>query len=349
VARHAPFDSEFERQVHDVIVANGYEVDGQVGCGGYRVDLAVVHPNKPGEYLLGVECDGAPYHSAATARDRDRLRQQVLAGLGWRLHRVWSTDWWLDRDQEIARLKQAIAEALAAPDVDEAVPSPPPATAVLAPSGLLMAAPAVSPASGGTPVLQTVAPPATQPPVEPYVLAVLDPVSIDPESMYSPAATVLIAARVSETIRCEAPLHVDELCRRVASCWGISRLTDRVRQRIGKEIKHAAAQKSLLVQEDFVWAAGADPLGHSTFRGPNPGDAACDVDLIALEELAVAVKWVLTHSFSLDEASLARESARLFGLTRMGRKVDQRFSAAIALVIQRGFAARDGDRIVARS
>ncbi len=70
--------------MHDALVAAGHRVDTQIGCSGYRIDLAVLHPDPPGEHLLGVECDGAPYHSAATARDRDRLREQVLRGLGWR-------------------------------------------------------------------------------------------------------------------------------------------------------------------------------------------------------------------------------------------------------------------------
>lgn len=70
----------------------------QVGCSGYRIDLAAVDPDAPGRYLLGIECDGATYHRAATVRDRDKLRQLILEGLGWKLHRIWSTDWWHDSD-----------------------------------------------------------------------------------------------------------------------------------------------------------------------------------------------------------------------------------------------------------
>jgi len=100
----AEADSEFERMVADRIRAAGFEVHHQVGCSGYRIDLAVVDPAAPGRYLLGVECDGATYHRAATARDRDKLRQSVLEGLGWELHRVWSTDWWHDADEETKKL-----------------------------------------------------------------------------------------------------------------------------------------------------------------------------------------------------------------------------------------------------
>jgi very-short-patch-repair endonuclease len=93
----------------------------QVGCSSYRIDLAVVDPERPGSYLLGIECDGANYHSARTARDRDRLRAHVLTRLGWRLERVWSTDWWVDAEAEIERLNRAIDDAVAR----RPVPAPP--------------------------------------------------------------------------------------------------------------------------------------------------------------------------------------------------------------------------------
>ncbi len=85
---------------------------------GYRIDLGVVDPDHPGRYLLGIECDGATYHSAQTARDRDRLRQQVLEGLGWTLLRIWSRDWISDRAREIDRVLTTLQalEAARRPD-----------------------------------------------------------------------------------------------------------------------------------------------------------------------------------------------------------------------------------------
>ncbi|MFZ1599093.1 MAG: AAA domain-containing protein, partial [Anaerolineae bacterium] len=93
INRDAESESAFEDEVARVIENLGYRVDKQVGCSGFRIDLAIVDPAHPGRYALGIECDGASYHSAATARERDRLREQVLTNLGWRLHRIWSTDW----------------------------------------------------------------------------------------------------------------------------------------------------------------------------------------------------------------------------------------------------------------
>lgn len=97
-------ESEFETMVARELRDAGYDVHHQVGCSGYRIDLGILHPNKPGCYVLGVECDGATYHRAATARDRDKLRQQILEGLGWGLYRIWSTDWWHDSKGEVNKL-----------------------------------------------------------------------------------------------------------------------------------------------------------------------------------------------------------------------------------------------------
>ena len=87
------FDSPFEESVYNFLTEKGYSVTSQVGCAGYRIDLGVKDPENPGRYVLAIECDGATYHSSCYARERDRLRQQVLENMGWHFHRIWSTEW----------------------------------------------------------------------------------------------------------------------------------------------------------------------------------------------------------------------------------------------------------------
>lgn len=109
--------NDFEMSVGSILKEHGYDVVPQVGVAGFFIDLAIRHPARPGAYLLGVECDGASYHSGRSARDRDRLRQEILENLGWKIHRVWSTDWFRSRDAEIGRLLKRIRLLLEADPV----------------------------------------------------------------------------------------------------------------------------------------------------------------------------------------------------------------------------------------
>ncbi len=118
-------DSPFEEAVAARLRALGHDVDHQVGSAGFFVDLAVVDPERPGRYLLGIECDGATYHSSRSARDRERLRQQVLQGLGWRIHRIWSTDWFRNPQQELERVAAAVRSARMS-GAPRPAPKPPP-------------------------------------------------------------------------------------------------------------------------------------------------------------------------------------------------------------------------------
>lgn len=99
--QNVSFDSDFEIQVYNALVEKGYQVDTQIGIGGYSIDLAV---KKSGKYVLGIECDGRLYHSSKSARERDYHRQKYLESRGWRIHRIWSTNWWKNPKREIEKI-----------------------------------------------------------------------------------------------------------------------------------------------------------------------------------------------------------------------------------------------------
>ena len=107
----AETDSPFEDAVYELLCDHGYEVSKQVGCADYRIDLAVHDPKAPGRYLIGIECDGAQYHSSPAARDRDRLRQQLLENKGWKIYRIWSTQWYYQRREATNQLLRAVANS----------------------------------------------------------------------------------------------------------------------------------------------------------------------------------------------------------------------------------------------
>jgi very-short-patch-repair endonuclease len=103
-------DSGFEESVARCLLGLGYEFHYQVGVQGFFIDIGVIHPDQPGQYLCGIECDGAAYHSHPIARDRDRIRQEILENRGWQIFRIWSTDWYRNRTLEIVRLQTYLAD-----------------------------------------------------------------------------------------------------------------------------------------------------------------------------------------------------------------------------------------------
>jgi hypothetical protein len=106
------FESPFEVAVARALKEKGWTLHPQIGTSAYRIDLGIVHPDAPGIYLAGVECDGAMYHSSAYARERDKIRQSVLEGLGWTLFRVWSTDWWTNKIKATEILDESLRNHL---------------------------------------------------------------------------------------------------------------------------------------------------------------------------------------------------------------------------------------------
>ena len=107
-----PAESPFEESMADALRGKGWEVRTQIGVSGFRIDLGVVHPDKAGAYLAGVECDGATYHRSATARDRDQIREAVLRNLGWKILRIWSTDWFTRGSDALERVHGQLGELL---------------------------------------------------------------------------------------------------------------------------------------------------------------------------------------------------------------------------------------------
>jgi very-short-patch-repair endonuclease len=125
IAELPPELNPFERQVRDALAREGVPLTPQLGVSGYRVDLALRHPDRPGRYVLAVECDGASYHSSPIARERDRLRQEQLERIGWRFHRIWSSEWFADPRGVTERVVAAWRRAVIESDADEeADPAP---------------------------------------------------------------------------------------------------------------------------------------------------------------------------------------------------------------------------------
>lgn len=332
----ATAESPFEQDVGAQLAARGYQVVSQVGYSGYRIDLAVVHPQHADRFLLGIECDGANYHQAKTARDRDSLRQQVLQGLGWRLHRIWSSDWWHDRDGELARVEAAIAAALEAP-VTEVMMRPPTPPAVEDKIAELVASP---PLQAGAPL--------TLPgfDLSGYQASQASCEEAGRIDLYSTAAVRPARRLISKVIGDEAPMSLTLLCQRVASQWGIARITPRLQTRVSRLIGKRA--KRVTHGEDiFLWGLDQDPKIYDQFREHGAGDAhRRKPEDLPPEEVANAAYHVLQAQVSLPPSDLVREVGRLFGYQRAGQNVERYVRRGIDLLIEKEWAEMQDDMVV---
>lgn len=296
-------DSPFEQMVARALREKGWTVHAQVGCSGYRIDLAVVDPRASGRYLAGIECDGRAYHSAATARDRDRLRQQVLEGLGWRIHRIWSTDWWHDSTTEIERLHGVLAQ-LASEPVD-AEPEP-----TVADEG---------------PHDEEDEPPVER--VEQYADAIHpshslvvfrpSPIQTHRGDFYDAASLPLIRVQLKLAVSAEGPVREEDLFQRVARAWGLNRTG----HKIVKRLRDALPASQTFTEEQgirFLWPEGIASQEWGGFRIANDQvETQRHVASVCRQELAnIAIHVLESHGATGDD-ELARTVAHLVGMARV--------------------------------
>ncbi len=351
--RGADHESPLEKAVADALRSKGWDVEAQVGCSGYRIDLAVKDPFRPGEYLSGIECDGASYHSARTARDRDRLREEVLRRLGWSILRVWSTDWWYEPEKVVESLDRRLgdlrdaAKARGRDPIDlghtnprEATPLPvgeaPPAPRPEAPRPV-----AGSFAGAASATEAIVAVPALPGQLEYRAWKGEGPRGT-PDGFYEPWQTGAIAGLVRAVVAVEGPVGVDLVCRRVAQFWGVDRVTERVRRRLLEVVGRFCPE--VRIEGEFLWARERTSSSYSFFRVPTEDSSTQrEAEEIPTEEVANAVAALLPRLVSLPQRDLVREVARLLGFQRVGRRVEERMAEGINLLAARGgCGCRDG-------
>lgn len=297
ISASSAFESRFHREVHDAIVGAGYQVAMAVGCAGYRVDLAVEKPGHPGVYVLGIELDGPRWASAETARDRERLRHEVLGSLGWHMVRVWTPAWARDPQGQLSRILTTLEKALTgeppvAPPVRRTV------EVVEKDMGFDLDVWARTP---------------------PITLGNIDDIHTSPEN---------VRRRVAEVVNFEGPIHEDELAERVAEAWQARRLGVRIRQAIDEQVASLASAGRIVRRGSFLWPQTLDPSRHGRVRAREPDGGYRTIDRLPPEEIASAAAFIRSANGSLSEEELVRETAKLLGLTRLTDR--------LAAVVRRG-------------
>lgn len=343
------YDSPFEQYVADALRAKGWNVVPQIGVSRFRIDLGIVHPDRPGDYLVGVECDGATYHSAATARDRDKVRSAILQGLGWKLLRVWSTEWWVDRNGALDRLHAAISsmldisrsEAASANAADVARKALETASRAELPQTTSMhgaiagteqvvdpgrtesamvalAAVPVTHSSGHT---SSAATDATRRIYRTADYAdLLDQLS--PDHFHEPSYDSTLARLIQRILQREAPILDTLLVQRVARAHGFQRAGRLIRERVLDLIERNHHVQADPQQGYFVWLNADDVVQWKHHRLPQSPEDMRSVEEIDMHELRSAAR-------SIVQGDRVIEIARSFGIRRVTTQARSRIEYAI--------------------
>jgi len=285
-------ESPFEEAVYLALCKLGIPVKRQVGCSGYRIDLAVLDPAHPGKYILGIECDGASYHSHLTARDRDRLRQQVLENLGWNIYRIWSVDWFRNPKRELEKLLQAID---------------------LAKRGIYSKKRHVC--EDFIQYAHNIPESEEWKDIETYSLTPITEVA-SPYDFYL-GDICKVAEKLKIVIEHEGPIYREEAWRRVIKFWGLAAVKERIREILQMAEDYGAKNSLFKIKGEFYW-----PLNMEIPKVRRRNERSLlDIKLIAPEEIGETALIVLKYGLSLYRPDLVTQTARLLGFSRTSESI----------------------------
>lgn len=293
-------DSIFEEQVAKALQDRGYQVHRQVGLAGFFIDLAVADAERPGRYLLGIECDGAAYHDSRSARDRDRLRQSVLESHGWNIHRVWSTDWFHRPNEQLDLIAARVEGAKAEHDAHKANPH---ARAVpfeivtieredITEIGLMVAND--EPGNDRS-----------------YREAVLVCPPHAPAELHEATTGVLITL-VEDAVRIEGPVHSDEVIERIRSAWGLKRAGQRIQQVITAAIDAAIQMERVSRDGPFLSLPGSPTTARD--RSAAASTNLRRADRLPPAEIRAAVLEIVRANFGATKEQIVQAVSRAFGI-----------------------------------
>lgn len=321
-------DSPFEESVLATLRSWGYDAVSQVGVSGYRIDIGIRHPDHAGAYVLGVECDGAAYHSAKVARDRDRLRETVLRGLGWDLYRIWGTVWYRDRRAAEESLRAAVDKAIDGFRPDREPGDTPDSSAVPA---LMVAEPFLMPAPE---------PQESRDWVAEYVEAMPQP-GRSPYELHETAAWPEMHRIIREVIVAEAPVHTKAVLDRLRVAWGVGRSGSRITENFNALLHAMRTRGEIILDAGFVNLPRRDLV-----KVRVPG-AMRSVEQIPAAERRLALHRLTAESPGSNRDELMGLTARLFGWRRIGSDIGQALTADIEELLASGELSEDTGRLTA--
>ncbi|MBQ8927369.1 MAG: DUF3320 domain-containing protein [Oscillospiraceae bacterium] len=320
-------EDSFARLIADALQAHGYDVRCGVGCSGFRIDAAVVHPEDPERFVLGILCDSAASYRTSTSRDRNISQPSVLRGLGWQICHVHILDWLDNKERTVEKLLRAVENALHPQKEEETVP---PARGEVYSSAQFEHEEVL------TPLQQCV----------PYT--VCEPLGVmgKSEDFAGPAARKKIASCITHVLEAQAPVSRRTVCRTVAAAWGITRVTAKVEESFGAVLQTMGVPVTASHDTEFLWKPGQDPETYDICRvGPDGEKRA--LEEICAEELCMGMLYILRSQFSMPRSELVRAVGALFGHTRLGAAGQSAVTSAIVLARHRGLIRFEEDRVIA--
>jgi very-short-patch-repair endonuclease len=332
--------NSFEKLIAEEIQKSGYTVHTDIGCSGYRIDIGVVNPKNPDEYILGILTDGDNYKSAKTAKDREVVRMDVLRLLGWNIYKLWSPDWWDNPQKVLQEILEAIQEAqkpkVIAP-LDAQNENQNGQTIISKPERV-----ADDKLRG---ITQQIIPVETN--SENYQVCAL-PLSIlsVSDAFFESDRTQKILNQIKQVVEMEAPISQTLLSKRILAAWGITRLGVRLNDFLNRLYRRLELKQSKQNETVFYWRQDQEPELYNQFRIPENDSQKRNAEDLPKEEIAAGIHEILTHQISLPPDDLVRETARLFGYARIGANVEQAMKLGIDYALQKGVITENNDRII---
>lgn len=326
-------DSPFEDEVISAIHSLGYDIEAQVGSEGFFIDIAVRDPNKPGRYILAVECDGASYHSSATARDRDRLRQSVLEGLGWRFHRIWSTDWFRNSQKETDRLRESIRASISyyenLDNEKDAYHQPNPQPQPLAEDERAVID------RDEIHVQDKVSAPK-------YKTTFLSPSLFSAKPLHEISVGIITGA-LSKIVEDESPIHIKEAARRIAEASGVAKVGARILKHITTATEYAHSKQYLYYEKEFLYKSeGREALIRD--RSDLPASQK-KIEFIAPEEIKAAIYKTVHDAVSIDSDEALTEALSILGFQRVTAKMKESVLPMLNDMVWHKQLMRNGERL----
>jgi len=327
--------NDFEEAVAEALRQCDFKVDEQVGVAGYRIDLAIRDPRDRSRYLLGVECDGASYHSARTARDRDLLRQEILRSQGWRLHRLWSTEWFRDRDKALQGVLRSVEVALQAPageSPEASARSIPPPKPHQEPRGDLE----------GTTHKPVGEPNRRFGPGQPYrKYRAARP--LDSQGIMDRRRVSEVAMQIAEVVRFEGPIHEEILLERLKEIYDVARAKSRIQENVRQATVIAVRRHGLRHDSTRRFlCAGTESV--ASFRVSADG-VERSIGQLPPEEIEFAVLYVVEDQFGFPREHLPRAVAEVFQLGRTNAGVAETVGDVVDGLIERGRLRLSGPNV----